>query len=395
MKKLVIFSLVVFALVMTGCASNQIINSFMDREIPVSRHALILVEPNIAVNMIDGELQLKGSLVSPIMSKRILVIPGRHYFTVSWYTRSISGTTTTTSGNVGLSGDFLAGHIYQITAEINGNRILFKITEENDMSIWNSREIASVKPPRRGRTNNTVIFQRAAESSPTELEGTWSLTIPPSLAQAGVKEIKYTFTGSTYTFVSTTTAVIGMRGTITLNGNSLVASWMQTSYDLASWMNMSRPIETTYEYSFSPEGNLLLKLTRGRGFSAGVIGGLARKGETEVLVKQDNIVSPFEGRWRQEGSQSQISGVSYREFKGDTYRDEYSIVIDGQTIASYVDSGNFTYTSTTITLTPKSSTMNGNPRELPSSEPVTETWSRTNNMFGEPVLKIGTETYVP
>ena len=97
--------------------------------------------------------------------------------------------------------------------------------------------------------------------------------------------------------------------------------------------------------------------------------------------------SPFEGRWKKSGSNE--SSYSYIEFKGDTYRAEYTLSVMGQIIASYVDSGNFTYTPTTITQTITSSTVNGSPREL--DEPTrTETWSRTHSG-----LRIGFSEFVP
>jgi len=338
MKKIGILWSMVFAVVLAGCASTQIINSYMDRNIPVREHALILIDPNISVGMIDGELQFKGSIVSPNISKMILVIPGKHSISVMWTTQTRDAktdytyynethtttitTTTTTSDLVGFSGDFLASHIYRITAELSGNSISFMLVEENDMSIWDSKEVASVKPPKRGGEKFAVVFQRAADGNPTELEGIWLETNQANMSQSGAKEMMYTFNGSTYTLVITseltprqvvamnevrkmqgaplltsTTMLSGMRGMIKLKGNSITATWMQSSYDLQFWRNTATPVETKYEYSFSPEGNLLLKMTKARDFPFAMgfsVTGVLVKKEEERTTGSEIIETDFQ-----------------------------------------------------------------------------------------------------
>ena len=300
------------AIVFSGCASTEVYNSFMDKELPVREHALLLVDRYIALSMIDGELQLKAGTASQNKSKMFLLIPGTHSFTLVYVRDNGSTISKSDSGGVGLSGDFLAGHIYRITAEISDNKISFHLNEENDKSIWDSKEVASIKPPKQGRINANAISQSAAANAPSELEGTWILlNIPQRGVQFGIEEMMYTFTGSAYTFVSKRkipsdqltvvndsrkrqglplltlgdTLQGGTRGTISIKGNTITASQIQTSDDLQSWQNMPQPAQTIYEYSFNTEGNLLLKATK-----IPIIDVLTRgyfgKGETAVLVKK-------------------------------------------------------------------------------------------------------------
>lgn len=307
MKKLNALLLMLLFIVFIDSASSQtIINSFMDPEIPVRGHALIIVDPRIGVSSIDGELQLKAGAIDQRKSKMIFVIPGIHAFTVVWYSDLTQSHTI--NDPVGLRGNFLAGHIYRIEGQSSGNSIQFQIVEETDLTIWNSKDVTKVKLPKKGKTNYTVVFQKAAATAPTKLEGNWSLIIPPRLAQYGTEEMLYSFNGSTYTLSTTIilnpqdlkatnelrrikglpplTSPIeqsGMRGTITINENRITALWIQQSVDLEYWQNMQKPVETVYEYSISPEGNILLKVVKVKGaFAMGAF----LKNETGVLVKE-------------------------------------------------------------------------------------------------------------
>jgi hypothetical protein len=76
----------------------------------------------------------------------------------------------------------------------------------------------------------------------------------------------------------------GNRGTITVDGNTITASLMQTSLDLQSWTNMPNTIDSTYEYTMSPEGNLTLNQT-GRKMMSTL--GAVEKNESLVLVKKE------------------------------------------------------------------------------------------------------------
>ena len=304
-KKGFVAGIISMALVMgfclTGCTS--LTNSYMDKDITVREHALLLVNPNIAVTNIDGEFQMKDR-THPLISKAILLTPGKHEISVQWYTvtqfqtATTVTTTTTKSSFVGFSNDFLAGRIYRITAEKSGRNISFFLNEENDMSIWNSKKVAKAKPPKQTITTAFTLIQRAAAAPPTELEGEWNLRLTPEMREKQPLFIgaSLSITGLTYTQLSTrmltdvqvaefrklgvaadNIQTMGSRYVFTIDGNSitLLASTGQTSNDSVIWTTtasmgsskskslakiIAKIPDLVYEYSFSPEGNLLLKM---------------------------------------------------------------------------------------------------------------------------------------
>jgi hypothetical protein len=59
MKKLSVVSAIVFVMVLLGCASTPLVNTFMDPDVPKEGHAALSVHNNIVIAMIDGQMTLK------------------------------------------------------------------------------------------------------------------------------------------------------------------------------------------------------------------------------------------------------------------------------------------------------------------------------------------------
>jgi hypothetical protein len=139
-----------FGVIVTGCTSSPVINSFMDRSIPVREHALLLVDPNVGVSMIDGEMSFRASIVYENRTKIIFLIPGRHSLMVAWISRTSN--TRTTSENTSMDRDFQAGCVYRLTGKLSGNSVFFQISEENNPSVWDSNEVARQSYPKKEKS---------------------------------------------------------------------------------------------------------------------------------------------------------------------------------------------------------------------------------------------------
>ena len=270
MKKVWVFlGIVIAGTFLVSCVSTQVVNSYMDKDLPVREHAMLVVDPKVAVHSVYGELKI-ASWANQVRIKTILLIPGKHSLSVSWLDTT-SGRGRITTDSVIISGEFLSGRVYRLTGEEIGDSVIFRLVEDSDkLDLWNSKEVTSVKPPNKGIIKYDLVLERAAGNVRTELEGTWRMMdIPEYLFRFGnIVEMEYIFTGSSYivAMISNSGKIYNAyRGTFTVNGNSIIATLMQQSIgDLETWrifpMNMGN---TTYEFSYSLEGNLLL-LRRGR-----------------------------------------------------------------------------------------------------------------------------------
>jgi hypothetical protein len=277
------FGLLLTGGILMGCASSGIINTYMNQSISVREHAVLLVDENVLVTSVDGDYITLG-IYSGNKTSSILLPFGKHVFQVS-FLRSSAGvreTTTETSDPVILYGDFLAGHIYRLRANVNSGTVSFQIVEENDPSIWDSKDLASVKYPK--KMHMAVTIQNAANASPTALEGAWLLNNPASQGEE-VIEVLYTFTGHSYSVfttkhlnaeqfaqmnqqrrilgvlpLSSPELHTGVRGTFETIGNTIKCAYLQVSEDQQLWLSLEagRLTYSNYEYSISREGNLLL-----------------------------------------------------------------------------------------------------------------------------------------
>jgi hypothetical protein len=196
---------------LVGCATSPVVNKFMNPELLPKEHALLIIDNNIGVGMIDGEFTFGSSGAGTDGSLRsrtpmILLMPGRHTLMVQYIRQTSDSrtTTTTTSDLVPVTGNFLAGYIYRLQPSVNGNTVSFDFIVETDTSIWNSKDLASVKPPKKVLTSS--IINNAASESATQFEGTWLVEeISREFAQRGVTAIEITFTGKSYLIKMTQT----------------------------------------------------------------------------------------------------------------------------------------------------------------------------------------------
>lgn len=261
----------------------------MDPELPVREHALLSIDNNIGVGMIDGEFTFGASGAGTdgtIRSRTpmILLTPGRHTLMVQYIhqTSDSNYITTTTSDLIPVTGNFMAGHYYELQPELEGNVVKFTIVEKTDSNIWDTRDLTSVKPPKKALVAS--VIRKAAEAEPTQLEGTWTVKDMPGS--------EFSFVGQSYlskkiiTFnetqlkgqndlrrmsgqsVLSSPALSAQRGTFVLSGDTIIFGQLQmtldNNIDTALWGDASRKLETTYEFIFNSEGYLVLNFKKGR-----------------------------------------------------------------------------------------------------------------------------------
>jgi hypothetical protein len=256
------------------------------------------------IAMIDGQMTLKssgkgtdGAIVSK--SPRVLLTPGRHridlqYFkqtsnsNISWNNTVTITTTTEQTDFIPFTADFESGHFYRVYATTEGDRVVFHVDEDSQLS-WESKDFQKVKYPKKIAT--LLVIQKAAAEPPTPLEGTYVLRGNPDLLKQNITEQAYTFTGRSFVvrmthnftdaqlkqqntirrFIDKSAAPLTSnilhnfhRGTIEVEGNKLVIATLQISQPQAglnsdSAIYTSSPIalpKYTVDYSFTPEGNL-------------------------------------------------------------------------------------------------------------------------------------------
>jgi hypothetical protein len=298
MKKMnyFVFGLLTFLLV--GCATSPVVNKFMDPELLTKEHALLIIDNNIGVGMIDGEFTIGSSGAGTDGSLRsrtpmILLMPGRHTLMVQYIRQTSDSRTTTTSTSdlVPVTGNFLAGYIYRLQPSVNGNTVSFGFAEETDTSIWNSKDLASVKPPKKVLASS--IINNAASELATQFEGTWLVEeISREFAQRGVTSIEITFTGKSYLIKMTQTftaaqlkgqnelrktsgqstlsspAYTAQRGTFEISGEqtlSLGALQVTVDNDIenALWGETARKLVWNFDYSLGSDSGLSLVFKKG------------------------------------------------------------------------------------------------------------------------------------
>ncbi|MDR0641404.1 MAG: hypothetical protein LBG07_02990 [Treponema sp.] len=322
MKKLSALGSILFVVVLLGCTSTPLVNTFMDPDVPREGHAALSVHNNIVIAMVDGQMTLKssGKGNEGIISAKnpiVALTPGEHVLDVQYLKRSSNYTyyndtitiTTEKTDFIKVGGNFLAGHFYRIYPREEGNNIYFEIIDETDASAWDTEKerkvavkrvetekekLASAKYPKKLAT--VLVIQKAAALGPTPLEGTWAysketLDIMNNASKfvSGFTDMEYTFTGQSYTLKmtksitarelrqqnllrkilkvsplpSTTTELYpGQRGTFEVTGNTIKLTMLQSSEDSYSWVTtpglVNRLSGQAYDYSFGPDGSLLL-----------------------------------------------------------------------------------------------------------------------------------------
>jgi hypothetical protein len=307
MKKLVLLIPVLLTLLaLLGCHSTPVVNTFMDPDVSVQEHAVLMVDNNINIAMIDGQMTLKSSgkgTDGAITSKspRVLLTPGEHRIdlqylkqtsnsNISWNNTVTVTTTTEQTDFIPFTADFKGGHFYRVYATTEGSQIVFHVDEDSQLS-WESKEFQNIKYPKKIAT--LLVIQRAAAESPTPLEGTYVLRDNPDLLKYNITEQAYTFSGKTFVvrmtmnytdaqlkqqnamrkFIDKSAAPLTsntlysfQRGTIEAQDNKVVLSTLQMSQpqaspDSGSAIYTTSPIappKYTFNYSFTPEGNLRL-----------------------------------------------------------------------------------------------------------------------------------------
>jgi hypothetical protein len=284
-------SLMVFFVI--GCATSPVVNRFMNPEVSVKDHALLIIDNNIGVGMIDGELTFgsSGAGTDGALRSRtpmILLMPGRHTLMVQ-YIRQTSDSRAT-SDLIPVTGNFLAGHVYQLQPFVNGDTVSFNFIEDADTSIWDTKDLTSIKPPKKVLFSS--IINNATSEPATQLEGTWfAKEVPQEFVQRGVTAIEITFTGKSYmvrmaqTFTDAqlqgqndlrkmagqstliSPAYSGQRGTFEVREDTLTLGVLQTALDNdldnALWADTTRRIGIDFDYSFGVDGNLTLNFKKG------------------------------------------------------------------------------------------------------------------------------------
>ena len=239
----------ILALILAGCASSPLVNTFMDPDIPATNHAALSVHNNLVIAMIDGQMTLKSSGrgndgVIAEKSPIVLLTPGFHTLDVQYmkYTKDIDvignnqnqairiTTTTTQSSWVKFSGEFEGGRYYRFYPVVDGKTVYFQVIDESDPSVWSGlqlasnasqssklaaaemknaakrvttadKKIAGARAPK--KLSTLIAYQKAAAEPPTVLEGTYVLRGNPDLAKLNISEQAYTFKGKSFTIVMT------------------------------------------------------------------------------------------------------------------------------------------------------------------------------------------------
>ena len=155
MKKLV-FASVILSIIFMGCHTTPVVNSFMDPDLSVREHALVIVHNNIGVGMVDDKWTFKSTGAGTegfLRSKTpiLLLEPGEHSFAVLYYMKSQgpNSITTSQSNMITIRGNFLAGHAYNLIPQVSGRTVAFSFVEERDPNIWSNKKVASVKQPKK------------------------------------------------------------------------------------------------------------------------------------------------------------------------------------------------------------------------------------------------------
>jgi hypothetical protein len=295
MRKLSVLGFVLLAVVLLGCTSMPLVNTFMDPDVPKEGHAALSVHNNIVIATIDGQMTLKssgGGNDGFISAKNPIVAltPGEHTLDVQYLKRSSSytyynNTTTVTTERtdfIKVGGNFQAGHFYRIYPRTEGKNVHFEVVDETDPGAWDTekakktavkrveterKKLASAKYPK--KLAAVLVIQKASAVAPTPLEGTWAysretLDIMNNTSKlvSGYTDVEYTFTGQSYTvkmtktitekelkqqnflrnmlkvspLPSTTTEIYpGQRGTFEISGNTITLNLLQVSEDSSSW----------------------------------------------------------------------------------------------------------------------------------------------------------------
>jgi len=264
MKKIVFLCLVVFVLVMMGCASSDSnVIAFRDQSISDSQHGVLITFPGIVGLSVDGRSTL--AFVTSTASYHYFLVPsGVHDFSVSYDSVLLGGRGTTDS--VTLGGAVLPGQYYGIRGVVEGQNVRFTFFEVTDPSLIAkadkeiNKAVNSSAAQRAENKHNSLI--EAENAAPTQLEGTW-------LGKAQDEStFEYTFTGQLWTLKWKPHNIDAQysRGTFELRNGKMVRSTLQyikPGYE--EWMDYPLKIKETIGFSFSPEGHLLLNLTGGFG----------------------------------------------------------------------------------------------------------------------------------
>jgi hypothetical protein len=295
MRKLSVLGFILLAVLLLGCTSMPLVNTFMDPDVPKEDHAALSVHNNIVIATIDGQMTLKssgGGNDGFITAKNPIVVltPGEHTLDVQYLKRSsnytyYNNTTTITTEQtdfIKVGGNFLAGHFYRIYPRTEGKNVYFEVVDETDSGAWDTekakktavkrveterKKLVSAKYPKKLAT--ILVIQKASVAMPTPLEGTWAyskealdLMNNASKLVSGYTDMEYIFTGQSYTLKMTkaltekelkqqnfirkmlkvsplppTTTEIypGQRGTFEVSGNTITLNMLQSSEDSSSW----------------------------------------------------------------------------------------------------------------------------------------------------------------
>jgi hypothetical protein len=288
MKKFSVVFFTLFALAVLGCATAPVLNTFMDPMLSAREHAVLILDRKVAVPYIDNTFNRKAVSM-------ILLIPGHHTLMAQYVDKSMDihydnsiEFSTTYSDHIRISRNFLAGHVYHLNPVVNGNRVAINIVEESDSSIWETKFLTSASPS--NKILPSAVTYRAAQAAPSLFEGTWTLKdIGSALAQQQVLAVEYSFTGQSYSmWVSAPVGIQAIqfinavrpswaavsaplyaiqRGTFNVIENTVTFNFIQSAFannlDNALWADNPRAIETTYEFAFNNEGNLVLTFKSG------------------------------------------------------------------------------------------------------------------------------------
>jgi hypothetical protein len=281
-----------WVVLLAGCATSPVVNKFMNPELSVKEHALLIIDNNIGVGMIDGELTFgsSGAGTDGTLRSRtpmLLLIPGQHTLMVQYIEQA--GNTRTTSDLIPVTGNLLPGHAYRLNPSINGNTVSFDFIAETDTSIWETKDLVSIRPSK--KVLASTVINKASSEAATQFQGTWFIKeIPAEFASSGTTEISITFTGKSYfvklsrpftddqlkgqndirkmsgqsTLVSP--AFLGQRGTFEFSNNTLTLQVLQNTLDNvldnAQWTTIKK-LNINFDYSLDSSGNLVLSFKNG------------------------------------------------------------------------------------------------------------------------------------
>jgi hypothetical protein len=202
MKKL--FGRFVLLCLLTSCASlNKPIRvatlnqALVDPAMPIGGHSVLIADLGISINTVNGKPVYFNTIFA---SEGVMPLPPGNYVFGVRYGLSVNDNTTvrttTTSEDVYVEHDFIAGHYYMLTAELGQSLIHFSVHE-----VTSPGEIKKYSSKIKKMKSDPAPFSFWYTSNdPTQFEGRW---------KTDDYSVELSITGNTYLIKRTGKSLFG------------------------------------------------------------------------------------------------------------------------------------------------------------------------------------------